>query len=140
MEMWQFANFARGPHRGLRKIVLGSLGQSPKNGVELMDDVEKMSFGFWRPSPGSIYPLLDSLTKEELIEKGEDGKYHLTEKGEKESDTQFWPRMSGPTTVDQMVAEMKNYISYFEDLGREKISPYAQELEDIGKRLTRLLR
>lgn len=138
--MWQFANFARGPHKGLKRIVLGSLGQSPKNGVELMDDVEKMTFGFWRPSPGSVYPLLDSLAKEGLIEKGNDGRYSLTEKGSKEADTQFWPRMGGPTTVDQMVAEMKVYVSYFEDLGREKLSPYMPEVKEIIDRLNGILK
>ncbi len=133
--MWQFANFARGPQKGLRKLVLNSLGQSPKNGVELMDDVEKLSMGFWRPSPGSIYPLLESLSREGLVTKLVDGRYELTEKGKKETDGQLWPRFGGPTTVDQMVSEMKNYISYFEDLGKEKIAPYVAELEDIRKRI-----
>lgn len=136
--MWQFANFARGPHRGLKNIVLNSLSQSPKNGVELMDDVERQTFGFWRPSPGSIYPLLETLSREGMIEKQDDGRYVLTEHGSKEADTQFWPRFGGPATVDQMVTEMKNYVSYFEDLGKERIAPHLTELDSIGKRLSRL--
>ena len=138
--MWLFANYATGPHKGLRKIVLNSLCQSPKNGVELMDDVEKMSFGFWRPSPGSIYPLLESLSREGLVEKAADGRYELTEKGSKETDGQFWPRLGGPATVDLMVAEMKVYVSYFEDLGKEKIAPFAEDLKNVSSRLSKLLK
>ena len=137
--MWQFANFARGPQTGLKRFVLTSLQQSPKNGVELMDDIEKQSYGFWRPSPGSIYPLLDTLSRDGMVVKQTDGKYHLTEKGSKEEEGQFWPRMGGPTTVDQMVAEMGTYVSYFEDLGREKISAFATELDGIRDRIAKLL-
>lgn len=137
--MWQFANFARGPQKGLKRFVLTSLQQSPKNGVELMDDIEKQSFGFWRPSPGSIYPLLETLSREGMVVKQGDGKYHLTEKGAKEAEAQFWPRMGGPTTVDQMVSEMGVYVSYFEDLGWDKISPFAAELASIGERIAKIV-
>ena len=137
--MWQFSNFAKGPHKGLKHLVLGSLSQSPKNGVELMDDVERQTFGFWRPSPGSMYPLLESLSKEGMIEKMPDGRYSLTQKGSRETDSQPWPRFGWPTTVDQMVSEMKNYVSYFEDLGKEKLSPFVSELENLNRRIENLL-
>ncbi len=137
--MWQFANFARGPQKGLRRFVLSSLEQSPKNGVELMDDIEKQSFGFWRPSPGSMYPLLETLSRDGLVEKQQDGKYHLTDKGTKEVENQFWPRLGGPTTVDQMVDEMGIYLSYFEDLGKDKISVFSSDLGRIRDRITKLL-
>ena len=65
--------------------VVSMLSNSPKNGVELMDDMEKMTQGWWRPSPGSVYPLLEQLTNEGLIRKREDGRYELTEKASEET-------------------------------------------------------
>ena len=46
-----------------------------------MDAIEGMSQGWWRPSPGSVYPLLETIAKEGSIKKREDGKYELTEQG-----------------------------------------------------------
>ena len=45
--------------------VLSILQQSPKKGAEIMDQIEIATQGWWRPSPGSVYPLLDELQKEE---------------------------------------------------------------------------
>ena len=36
--------------------IVTMLASSPKNGVELMDEIERMTQGWWRPSPGSVYP------------------------------------------------------------------------------------
>lgn len=74
------------PHpRGILKItVLELINESPKNGAEIMDEIEKRTHGTWRPSPGSIYPLLSYLEKQGYIEQKEvEGikKYAMTEKG-----------------------------------------------------------
>ena len=69
---------------GLRYVVLYSLGQAPKNGAEIMDEIERMSMGAWRPSPGSIYPLLSNLHEEGLIRKRDDQRFELTSAGSEE--------------------------------------------------------
>jgi DNA-binding PadR family transcriptional regulator len=66
-------------HLGLRTYVLFSLLESPKNGIEIAYDLVRL-LG-WRPSPGSLYPLLMSLEREGLIERTEDGKLRLTPHG-----------------------------------------------------------
>jgi len=66
-------------HLGLRTYVLFSLLESPKNGIEIAYDLVRL-LG-WKPSPGSLYPLLMSLEREGLIERTEDGKLRLTPHG-----------------------------------------------------------
>jgi DNA-binding PadR family transcriptional regulator len=48
--------------------------------MEIMDEIENMTQGWWRPSPGSVYPMLDEMVKDGLVKKREDGKYELTAK------------------------------------------------------------
>jgi DNA-binding PadR family transcriptional regulator len=137
--MWH--NWSKLKHRGLRGWVLYVLEQSPKNGAEVMDAMEGMSQGWWRPSPGSVYPLLDSMTKEGSIKKREDGKYELTEQGKEEVG---WPsrmRSTYPRSIDEVLNEMISYVSYLEDLARtnnSKLAPYSQKIKDLQTRLSKL--
>ena len=64
-------------------LKLISKSGSPVSGYALMKRIEEET-GFWRPSPGSIYPLLASLEEDGLVEyrKDKDRKlYLLTEAG-----------------------------------------------------------
>ena len=133
----------KGGRRGwLKPWVLSALSRAPKNGAELMDDIEKMSWGGWRPSPGSIYPLLDDLSKEGLIQKRDDGRYEITEKGKQEAEWPFgMPFGSGPRGVDQMLSEIDGYVSYFEDLARTdktRIAQHQATIRNLSERLSKL--
>lgn len=67
----------RGAHHGgrsrrsrrgnLRLAVLALLTEHPMHGYEMIQELEKRTSGFWRPSPGSIYPILQMLEEEGLI-------------------------------------------------------------------------
>jgi DNA-binding PadR family transcriptional regulator len=46
------------PKGFLRCYVLRLLNKKPMSGSEIMSEIEKQTDGHWRPSPGSIYPLL----------------------------------------------------------------------------------
>ncbi|OYT57585.1 MAG: hypothetical protein DRO96_02010 [Candidatus Aenigmatarchaeota archaeon] len=62
-----------------------SLADGPSYGNAIIKDIYKMT-GFWKPSPGSIYPALQKLKKQKLIEiKHKEKKiyYQLTKEGEK---------------------------------------------------------
>ncbi len=139
--MWQFG-WRLHRRRGLRYWILSLLSRSPKNGAEIMDSVEEMTRGWWRPSPGSIYPLLESMEQEGLIKKRSDGRYELTAKSKAELQ---WPTgMPGgpPQTLESMLREMTGYVSYFEDLSksdREKIESHKGELKNIAERLFTLI-
>ena len=77
----------RGPRarRGdVRAALLVLLAEEPRNGYQLMQEIERRSDGVWRPSPGSVYPALQQLEDEGLVrlETGEGGKaYALTDEG-----------------------------------------------------------
>jgi DNA-binding PadR family transcriptional regulator len=47
------------------------LDESPQTGYGLMEEIESRSGGAWRPSPGSVYPTLQQLEDEGLVETGE---------------------------------------------------------------------
>lgn len=49
-------------------LVLVSLVEGDAHGYEVMKRVERITAGYWRPAPGSLYPVIDSLEKEGLIE------------------------------------------------------------------------
>jgi DNA-binding PadR family transcriptional regulator len=54
------------PKGMLRHLTLKILEKQPMSGSELMDQIQ--GYTDWRPSPGSIYPLLAQLQEEKLIE------------------------------------------------------------------------
>jgi DNA-binding PadR family transcriptional regulator len=137
--MWSFMN--KRTHRGLRTWVLYILQDSPKNGAEIMDSMEAMSRGWWRPSPGSVYPLLESLATEEVIRKQPDGRYALTEGGKDEIN---WPksfRNNEPHSFDEVLVQMQGYVSYLEDLSKSdssKIRNNSQAIREMADRLKKL--
>ena len=60
----------RGPRarRGdVRAAILLLLAEEPRNGYQLMQEIERRSDGLWRPSPGSVYPALQQLEDEGLV-------------------------------------------------------------------------
>ncbi len=73
------------PKGFIRYHVLEALNEKPMSGSELMDQIEKHTGGFWKPSPGSIYPLLSWLQEKVYIKElpTENGfkRYELTESG-----------------------------------------------------------
>lgn len=52
-------------------LVLTALLDGPAHGYELMDRLESFSGGSWRPSPGSIYPLLQMFQDSGLVQSDE---------------------------------------------------------------------
>jgi len=70
----------------LRFLVLNMLVKKPMSGVEIVEIIERETGGRWRPSPGSIYPLLAWLhdkgfTNEVPSEEIGIKRYALTAKG-----------------------------------------------------------
>jgi DNA-binding PadR family transcriptional regulator len=52
----------------VRAAVLLLLEEQPRNGYQLIQELAERSGGAWRPSPGSIYPVLSQLEDEGLVE------------------------------------------------------------------------
>jgi DNA-binding PadR family transcriptional regulator len=74
------------PKGFIRCQVLESLGEKPMSGSEMINEIESRTNGRWKPSPGSIYPLLAWLqdsghVKELPAEQSGMKRYELTESG-----------------------------------------------------------
>lgn len=74
------------PKGFIRYYVLRLLSEKPMSGSEIIQHVEEKSGGRWRPSPGSIYPLLAWLQEQRYIKEvstEEPGikRYMLTDEG-----------------------------------------------------------
>ena len=66
----------RGPRmrRGdVRAAILALLQEQPRNGYQIIQEIERRSGGLWKPSAGSVYPAIQQLEDEGLIEAAEDG-------------------------------------------------------------------
>jgi DNA-binding PadR family transcriptional regulator len=95
----------------IRTAALLLLNEEPRNGYQIMQEVEERSDGVWRPSPGSVYPALQQLEDEGLIRSAEsDGRklFQLTDAGRAfveergEGKPAPWEQMSGDVS-DQAV-------------------------------------
>ncbi|HET6626174.1 MAG TPA: PadR family transcriptional regulator, partial [Nocardioidaceae bacterium] len=65
----------RGPkvRRGdVRAAILDVLAVEPMNGYQIIQQIAERSGGAWKPSPGSVYPTVQQLEDEGLVE-GTDG-------------------------------------------------------------------
>jgi len=93
----------------VRTAALLLLAEEPRNGYQIMQELEQRSNGAWRPSPGSVYPALQQLEDEGLIRSGErDGRklYELTDAGSRfvaergEDEPAPWDQMAGDISPD----------------------------------------
>ncbi len=78
---WRDGRRARGD---VRAAVLVLLEEQPRNGYQLIQELTERSNEAWRPSPGSIYPVLQQLEDEGLIAPSSEGTgraYQLSDAG-----------------------------------------------------------
>ena len=80
-----FPRDARRQRRGdVRAAVLVLLEEKPSNGYQLIQELSERSNETWRPSPGSIYPVLQQLEDEGLVQATTSGTgrtYALSDEG-----------------------------------------------------------
>jgi DNA-binding PadR family transcriptional regulator len=95
-------------------LLLIALLDGPAHGYELMDRLEKFSGGSWRPSPGSVYPLLQVFEDQGLVESNESqGRrvFALTDAGREQAGQQRAGAATAPFPPDprhsQLRAEME---------------------------------
>lgn len=69
----------------LQFMILRSLQEAPKHGYQVIKDLEEQFKGFYSPSPGSVYPILQMLEDREFVSVTKEGNkkiYTLTAEGE----------------------------------------------------------
>ena len=151
------------PKGFLRYRVLQLLKKRSMSGSEIMETIEKQTDGRWKPSPGSVYPLLSWLqesnyTQEIPREKGDYiRRYKLTEEGEKFLEQQsefrgefhkkmdffappflseFW-LSSHPRNLEKVREPAKRLMKSIMNLGMLMDDLSDQDFEEIGEVLNK---
>jgi DNA-binding PadR family transcriptional regulator len=118
--MFHEERFFRGSRRGtsfqkgdLKYVILDLLKDKPRHGYDIIRELEELSYGFYKPSPGVIYPTLQML--EEMgyassIEQEGKRVYSITEEGLKFLENQS-------SVADGVRRQMKHKWS-FKNIGR----------------------
>lgn len=78
---------------GIRFWILNLISKKEMTGAEIMERIEELSMGMWKPSPGSVYPILKDLEREGYVKSREDLNkryYSLTEKGSAILEEMLW--------------------------------------------------
>ena len=113
--------------------------EGPLHGYGIMNRIKERT-GFWKPSPGSIYPALNSMVRKGLIEESEQGRekrYTLTEKGARIAEDMKDLRATMKERVLSLIAdildmdreEARNMLE--EIKARHETSPFCGPLHDI---------
>ena len=116
---WAFGG--PGPGRGprarrgdVRAGILALLAEEPRNGYQIITELEQRSGGVWRPSPGSIYPALAQLVDEGLVDEVElEGRraFRLTDAGHHVAEERSGERAPWETVGDSVpggVSELRD--------------------------------
>ena len=120
-------------------IVLRALNYKPMSGSELMAEIEEVTG--WRPSPGSIYPLLSKLRREDSIEQVKSGEpglkyFTLTEKGREELEKH---KKQGNIFRDRYHSIRRIYFKLFKEMDDElykaslRLSDVIEEVDAVLK-------
>jgi len=126
----------RGPkaRRGdVRTAILLLLAEEPRNGYQLMQEIEERSEGVWRPSPGSVYPALQQLEDEGLVRTLEsDGRklFELTDAGKKFVDERDEDL---PTPWDEMTGGVSDETAEAASVMRGLAMAFAQVMQAGNK-------
>ncbi len=131
--MEHFRRIEFGQRGFLRPQIVELLERHPMNGVDIMNELQGMSRGWYRPSPGSIYPLLEQLEKEGLVAKNKDGKFELT--------ASYGEQSASGDDVASALSAMESNASYLEDLqrtGRAGLPKHRDRIEKLTRRLEAL--
>lgn len=102
------------PKGYLRSRVLKLLNEKPMSGAEIMREIEDSTYMRWKPSPGSVYPLLSWLldsgyTRELSDDEAGVRRYELTKEGEKflEEDKQRRTKYKGARFFGQQFEDQE---------------------------------
>ncbi|WP_040167215.1 PadR family transcriptional regulator [Microbacterium gorillae] len=137
----------------VRASVLGLLAEKPMHGYQIIQEIEERSGGTWKPSAGSVYPTLQLLADEGLVETEESGGrkvYSLTEAGraaaqDSDSDEAPWEtagRRDGarPGELTKAAAELAHAVAQIGRSGSsDQVAAASKLLEETKRKIYGML-
>ncbi len=121
------------------------------HGYQVMSELADRSGGAWQPSPGSIYPLLQQLADEGLVESTKaDGRkvFALTDAGattaaETADQTPVWERLAGSAGASELRDAVSSLAAAAKQVATtgtaEQVEKAAGIVTDARKKLYQLL-
>ncbi len=117
--------FGRRANRGdVRAAILALLAEQPMHGYQMISELGARTGGAWSPSPGSVYPTLQLLEDEGLVEPSADGGrkvFHLTAAGEEAAaagDAAPWDAVADDAQQLGLRQVVDGLMSAFEQVAR----------------------
>lgn len=112
----------RGPkvRRGdVRAAILDVLADEPMNGYQIINQIAERTNGAWKPSPGSVYPTLQQLEDEGLVESAtvngrrqssltEAGRDYVASHPEELAAT--WQPFDADTDEDETISDLRSSL------------------------------
>ena len=146
----------RGPRRAgrgdVRLAVLSLLSEDPSNGYGLIKAIATRTGDAWRPSPGSVYPTLQQLVDEGLVDTTGEGRgteYTLSEAGRTyvtenaEQIARTWAATPGRSATDvafhESVTKLRGAIQQLRHSATEEQRAAATEKLDEVRRALYLI-
>ena len=109
----------------IRAAILALLAEEPMHGYQIIQVVSERSGGNWTPSPGSVYPTLQQLEDEGLVEPAasESGRrvYTLTDAGRTANDAE-----TAPAPWEEAVDEIDHNLVELRDLVHQVLAATRQ--------------
>jgi DNA-binding PadR family transcriptional regulator len=108
----------------LKFVILRLVSEQPMHGYEVMKALEKESGGYYRPSPGSVYPTLQLLEDEGYVTVEEqDGKkiYSITDAGQAYLD-------ENEDVIDDVFERVEHFTDRF----------FGRDMKELSKSFSRL--
>ena len=133
----------RGRRRGragrgdVRTAIISLLSEEPRNGYQIIQEINERTGGLWRVSSGSVYPAISQLEDEGLIEPADgNGRrlFALTQAGREYSEqnaeqlARLWE--AGPED-----ARLDDFLQYRELIGQ--LAAAARQVNDVGTQAQR---
>ena len=110
----------------------------------MIKELETRTMSWWKPSPGTIYPLLSKMEQDGLCKRLEDNSYEITDEGREEIESRsaftrgFFP-FDRANTVSDMIREIENYIRFFTD-APDQVKGHEKEIEKLIQDLQQIIK
>lgn len=142
--------FPRRANRGdVRAALLALLAEQPMHGYQMISELDERTGGAWSPSPGSVYPTLQLLQDEGLVEPtAEGGKkvFHLTDAGREAAaagDAAPWEAAANDVGQRALGESVRSLMAAFQQVARtgsaDQVDRAAAVMNDARKALYLIL-